>query len=126
MWLLWIRPERVHVWVVVVMNEGEGGGWGRSGLNPPQIPHLPVHVLTGELLGALSKLQLVSGLGVGRSRTEFYSRAVPGPTPAGPIPCEVYTVANGARFAYVGVPTGASPKETGAALAQARLDLREG
>jgi hypothetical protein len=45
---------------------------------------------------------------------------------AGPIPCEVYTVANGARFAYVGVPTGASPKETGAALAQARLDLREG
>ena len=106
-------------------------GGGRSG--PTRIgddsittPSLPVHGLTGELLGALSKLQLVSGLGVGRSRTEFYSRAVPGPTPLGAIPCEVYTVANGARYAYVGVPTGASPEETEDALAQARLGLREG
>ena len=82
-----------------------------------------MHELAGELLGALSKLQLVCGLGVGRSRTEFYSRAVLGPTPPGVTPREVYTVANGVSYAFVGVPVAASLEETCAALVRAHSEL---
>jgi hypothetical protein len=87
---------------------------------------MPLHDLAGELLGALSKLQLLLGLGMGRSRTEFYSRAVLGPTPPGVNPRQVYTVANGSRYAYVGIPVSASIEEKRAALMHAQRELCEG
>ena len=102
---------------------GCAGGWGGGSTANCS---LPLHGLAGELLGALSKLQLLSGVGAGRSRTEFYSRALLGPTPPGVTPSEVYTVANGASYAYAGVAVSASLKEKCAALVRAHSELREG